>query len=406
MYCSTFLSALGACSYCGMLLLGTGGRSIADFSGLLLVARVIDGTGSGLVCQLGSVSLVNMMPSDRRPEWMATYQFACMLGIGLGPMVASLIGVLNVCSRQDFDLQATGVAYVSLAVANLLIAVLVYPRSLEDVIDHQSPSEDSRQETPSQMGKRGWVRFKAAIQKEVAHLSPATSDSRHYQRVIVLLATLVMATVRGFVIVGLESALAFLLESRYGWNVTETGIAIGCCFLSCIPFQLLYSSLRNQMAVTSWIRCLSICSIIGSCLLYKGWFGGVADSIALLAAASILFPALYLGDSLTSGISVMAHNVCPPDSMLSPNMLMLYRQFAVNGVGRCFGSVVANKTAEQAGQNAYATQQLVCAVVFWALLETLVVPFNKTTAQDATGSEHLTQSQNPPHDVAKAESHS
>eukprot|EP00416_Gambierdiscus_australes_P041817 CAMPEP_0171108714 /NCGR_PEP_ID=MMETSP0766_2-20121228/69466_1 /TAXON_ID=439317 /ORGANISM="Gambierdiscus australes, Strain CAWD 149" /LENGTH=554 /DNA_ID=CAMNT_0011570301 /DNA_START=39 /DNA_END=1703 /DNA_ORIENTATION=+ len=355
---STFVSLLGAALYFAL--------SIAAepfFSGVpvehekpwmafpLVVSRLLDGFGTGVIVQMGQILIIHLVKSEDRASWMATNQFASMLGIGLGPMVSSVVSALNLCHSSTGQLAAVGIGYVGLALTSSVLALARFPRHLDEVIDQQP-----------------------APTTQVS--SDEIKDAR--SRIVLVLGSLVMCLMRSFVISGLEAATSFLLEVEYDWGLAPTGIAVGLCFLFCIPVKLFFNTFQDQLSLICWIRLAGAGAVVGGVMLYR-WSN---SAYVLLVGDALVFPALFLGDALTAGIMMMSQHLMPLGSLFDANHVVLQRALFMC-LGRNLGPPLARTTVQGSGQNGYATQQLVIAVLFLVVLEIWVVPNAKLEVHKA-----------------------
>lgn len=351
----------------------------------LLIVRALDGFGTGIIVQLGQVSIIHLFPSKERPGWMATNQFAGMFGIGLGPMVSTAVSMVSVAipggpdakvyetwwSRfrvadpiyPSWNLVATGLAYVGISLGTYLAVGFFFPRSMADVVDTQSPR---RNDQP----------FDTTAAD--AMLPDHVEVPRWFSRVVLVWAALIMSSLRGFVVSSLEAGTAFLLQTDYGWEINPIGIAIGACFLFCIPVLLVYYLVQQHLSITAWVRLMALLAIGGSSFLYSpvchalNLHGGCA--YVLLFADAILFSTILLGDALTAGIMMMSQHLLPEGSWLDINHVVLFRGILVVGIGRNLGPPLSRMAVEAGGQDAYAAQQMMTTVLYLFIFELLVVP--------------------------------
>jgi len=360
---ATILNTSGAILYSTMLFLAAAGYSLSHLMVLPLLARMLDGLGAGMLTQLWMVSVVKIIPSNERPDWMARDSLANMLGTGLGPMIGAAMGALNTCDAPLAVLPAAGIGYLAITVAGFVIMAGLYPTSFETVADVQDLLPIClKDEDVDEVGLDPEFRRKMAVQ----------------------VLMIVMVCLRGFTLMGLESATSLMLEVKFDWGTERTGMLLGACFLTCIPLQLLFRCQRSRLSVPGWTRLFMPGVLVGSVLLFKVWagLGDTGESLMVLIAASMMFPMLALCDVLVAGMSMMAHNIFPQGYMhLSPNMLQLYRQVGQNGLGRCLGAPMANLMLEQSGQNGYAGLLCLCTAAYWLLLE-LFIQLQKPPTQE------------------------
>merc|ERR1719203_2110791 len=298
--------------------------------------------------QFAMIQIIHCIPSSERPEWMATSQFAVMLGTGIGPLLSSITATINGCSGSDSDFAGLGGAYVGVGLGSLLSMVSLYPRSLQEVRDEQGIAVKASQ---------GSVRI-------------CSFDVR----VLMAVVFLVMTALRGFVIAGLEAATSLLLEDSYGWEPVAIGYAIGACFLFSVPVKVVYNIFRDWLSTQSWIRLYTIVATFAALLLFKTsctLLGGSSAACAgtLFAADSVLFPTLFLAEALAAGSLFESEFLLPADSWFAPNMMVLYRSIALFGIGRVPASPIARLIIDEGGRNAYAVLQITSTVAWLILYE-------------------------------------
>jgi len=391
---ATGCNVVGAVSYC-MLVYALEAReeakdrlpatSLDRIAMCLLASRIMDGFGTGIVAQLSAVSIVHLFPSGDRPSWMASTQFAGMLGIGLGPLMHSIGCMLDTSNLASAHMGACGIVYVGIALASSSVAAVHFPVLPDSLEDHDPAPDEATKNQATTRGAEGEEPAGAGgtlLQR--ADGREMQSELSSHAKVVLLCGGLVMNVVRGFVISGLEAATALLLEERYSWNSRRIGIGIGACFLVCIPVKALHGGLKNSLTLIQWIRAMSIMAIVGSFMLFTpaSRFLGIKDGgLAIMLGDAVLFPTLFLGDALNSGLMMMAPHLFPQGSRLDANHFMLYRIISVAALGRNLGPPLARFQVAAGGQDSYAAQQLALAVIYLILFEAVVVPRAKVDNQ-------------------------
>lgn len=358
---------VGAATYCALSVHieseghETGGN-MTGIATILMLSRVLDGFGIGINVQFSLVSITHLFTDADRPAWMTQNQFAVMLGIGLGPLMASGICSLDLCNASTDHLAAGGVAYVGITLAAAAVVAFRYPASLEDVADYNAPQ-----------------RLEGAANLNALQVGSLLTEKDLRNRRILLCGGLAMACLRGFVISGLEAATSLLLETEFGWDPKEIGVAIGVCFLFCIPIKALHMQLQPTLRHTSWIFLFAMLSVIGSLLLFSfacdlPVLDMLGCAYVLLLGDAVLFPALFMGDALTAGLLMQSQHLLPKGSWFDANHFLLYRNVLVAGIGRNIGPPLARIQVDMGGQDSYATLQVVGAGLFLVLLEVVVKP--------------------------------
>jgi len=326
---------------------------------ILIASRVISGCGYGLLAMFVDVFFIYLTDSDARPQQMARVQFARMMGIGLGPLAAAGLRVFvgtNLASVPSFAM--------GLALAMLVHVYLCFP-SLEDFPSYatmvfRQASLDSTISVQSSGDPTG--RLSASARKK---------------RQLVIGVCLVMGMLRGYIIAGLEAALAMILEVDYAWKLADVGLCIGCIFLFCIPVRILYDTVGNALSPTTWMRQMSWLSVVGALIASAGLpFAGV---LAVLLAAVIIFPTVFLADGLSRGM--MYQHLLPDGEVFADaSYAGIYTQLMTNGVGRFFGPWFARLFLDTGGTSLYLKIQVVLVFTFTLLAELFLI--SKPSADD------------------------
>merc|ERR1712232_9786 len=123
--------------------------------------------------------------------------------------------------------------------------------------------------------------------------------------------------------------------------------------------RFVQNSLRNILAIETWIRILALISILGTMLLLEQTCTligapGKCCSIILLADVVIL-PSLYLADSMSCGIQ--QQHLLLAGSLLDANHAVLWTALSAFPV-RFIAAWAARAVVNAGGQNGYALMQL------------------------------------------------
>jgi len=320
-----------------------------DLSNALLLARVISGIGHGIIAFLLQVTFAHITPAHERPIQMTRFWFVCTLGIGVGPMIAAGMRLLDFCHVQPahtprFDL--VGLGQLVLAAVSLCSVFLFFPK-LDDVEDFVATDSCA-----------------------------VTSGSAPVNRLF-FCGCMLNTTVRAIVTSGVEAATSLLLETQFGFSQQDIGVMIGATFLCCLPAKAALDYSRQRTTVSQCTRALCGLSIFGCCFLFRrSWY-------CLLFADALLFPSLYLSDGIVRGL--MQQYALPPGSLLDQTGTTLWSML-LNNTGRCLGPWVARGLLQKVNQSAYAGLQLFLALVFWVVFETIIAPTHSSAEATVTKS--------------------
>lgn len=302
----------------------------------LLVGRAVAGAGQGISSTLLQVTFAHTTPVKERPVQMTRFVFVSTLGVGVGPLVAALMHLLDFCPEGGSPrFELVGHAQLVLAGAALFVILMYYPR-LHDVEDF---SEDALAGAQLQESTRG----------------PQT---------VIVCGCLLNTFLRAMVVSGVEGATSFLLESEYKFALHEIGIIIGLTFLCCIPVDFLIETGRPMLSTFSWIRVLSGASLLGTSLLFRYTWQ------SLIYADIVLFPSLYLSDGILKG--VMQQYALPMGSSFDQVGTTFWAKL-LNSAGRFLGPWVARYLLETINQTGYAVLQVVLTLAFCIILEVMVI---------------------------------
>ena len=315
----------------------------------LLMSRLLLGVGSGCQIFFAWFLIRRLTHTADIPARIVVLVLCTQTAIGSGPLLAALAQQVEVwCSgRPTWTFASAGLLLPAMCIG--FCAVLAVLPPLEQTADcMQRP-------------------------RPAAELTAADS-SVDVKRGSAVAGGLLCVTARGFCVAGLEVTTALLLQD-FGWDLRTVGLAIGCTFLVCIPVNFVYRQLQPRLSPVSWVRITAAGSLVGSLFLFRfacRLFGGSGSSCSwvLLTGDVLLFPLLYLSESLVAGMVVS--NLAPDGSWLdSAHYLILYCLLC-NGVGRTLGPWLGRRSIELGSQDVYAMQQMVVTALFFAIFELFV----------------------------------
>jgi hypothetical protein len=304
-----------------------------SLSSALLVARVISGIGHGIIATLLQVTFAHITPAMERPTQMIRFWFVNTLGIGVGPMIASAMRLLDFCPPGHpprFEL--VGLGQLVLSTVSLCSVMLLFPR-LDDVEDF------------------------------VVADSSAVAAGRVSPNRLFVCGCILSTCVRALVTSGVEGATSLLLETEFGFPQQDIGVMIGATFLCCLPARAALDFSRQRLPVVQCIRGLCAVSIFACFFLFfRNWS-------CLIFADALLFPALYLSDGIVRGL--MQQYALPPGSLLDQTGTTLWSML-LNNIGRFMGPWLARGLLQKVNQIGYAWMQLFLTVVFCLVFETMI----------------------------------
>jgi len=243
----------------------------SDLANLLLVARAYQGFGGGLIQLLVYNQFGHLVDASQRPARMLSLNLSWALGLGLAPLLSAFFDTiphLIPCEheRPRPQFQYTLACGVAIPLGNCF-GLLFYP-DIRDVKDF-------------------------ALQD----VSNNGNDSHWKLRVCVILTCLVSCIARAFIIAAWEASLTMLLEVMYGIKVFENSVITSIMCFSCVLVKLVFDKFKANLSLNTWIRILSVASLVGGllCRVRALW--------AVLMASFVLFPTVFMTAGLYSGIA-------------------------------------------------------------------------------------------------------
>lgn len=368
MLCSAaMLNLAGACAFCGMTVLAGASQPAPWYAFALLMARFVDGLGTGIAVQFRLTATLHLFPSQQRASWMATQYLFTVLGIGAGPALTAAVDVsssaLGTSGASSLHCRVAFL-YVGIVASCCFVVISSFP-SLRDIQDRYLESE-------------------AGLGDGSQQPSGASTLYRHVdRRAICVCALLAMCALRAFVVSALESASAFILEEDYGWGVSNIGVTISCCYLSIIPLKAISNSFKDRWPLASWVQGFAVLALSGSLLILKrACFlpEPLGCASMLILADFIVFPSIYMSDTLSFGLLFKTSFILPERSWLAPNLVMIYSVVLANGVSRTIAPPAVRIAIHEQSQDAYAMVQAAAVVLYFALFKIFVADLAEADA--------------------------
>jgi len=224
-----------------------------------------------------------------------------------------------------------------------------------------------------------------SIQEDVTDAESAR-DTRLFPlqlRHTIIVACLGFSMLRAFAVSGGEVTTAMLLEVEFGWKPCCIGIAIGTCFLACIPLSMLYTRYGAKLSVKTWIKLMLAVSML-ACMLYFPASETILAhfdeknqklvlSLSLLFADTLILGSFWLSDALSQGV-MMNHTQKGITSLFNQNNLNMLQVLLLDGLSRTIGPALARGQADLTGRHGYAVQQTVFTVVAACVSVLVVLP--------------------------------
>lgn len=307
---------------------------------VLILGRVVSGSGHGMLAQIVNTSTQRWNVGDEVNQQASRVFFTNSLGVGGGPLLAAASHVISgVPSWSASAFHIVPLCQLILALGAMVAMLGLFP----DLSSMSAASVDQRLAAPAAAAAVS----AAATQQDVG---------RHKKAIYSCIA---VYAIRCFVCGGLETGSSLLMERDGHMTHTQTGLLCSVSFLTIIPLKLAQTRLmKDQLSNDLQFRMFALSAIFGCFLLFQGvcaWFG----SVALVVSASIVFPFMYLCDSMTFGFAI--RQAAPSGEFLDANQVSILCLLFGSGVGRVFGPWFARWQLESFlddGQNSYALCQL------------------------------------------------
>lgn len=312
--------------------------------------RAISGVGGGIVQMHTRVTNLELTERADRPEQVARTQFAVMLGLGFGPVLVACTHMLN-------SMTGSPAAEMDHPAAIFLVGLVFCVGAMYLVYLYPSPDE----------------LMPVPCESEETSLQEETT-----RRQMIVASGWLLNITRSYVVAGLESGTALILEKKYGYSSRSIGLVIGMTFLFCVPLRMLQLASRGWIADVAVIQICSCVAIFGSVFLFdvhcESWAGGDPSFCAgiLITGDGVLFPTLYVSESLAGGI--MSQYFLPDPSLFSlKNTQFWCNTVLANGAARFLGPWTARLMIDWKGQNLYAATQLFFCLLFALIFQIGVV---------------------------------
>jgi hypothetical protein len=337
MAASFALNSIGASLYTAVALHVDAGHASSWLLYLLLVARILTGVGLGLWTQLANMIFKNVTPAAELPWQMVRVVMANMIGIGLGPILASAAAMASP-GGAGFALE--GAISVIMCVMAMVGLTSMFPSLDSEALDEQ-------------------INYGTVLK--------SSKSTGHCSRPRVLIcACLLNVLIRAYCVSGVEVASALLLEESHLWPKSLIGLAMGGTFLLAIPFKTVYDTWKCKYSIGTWMRSLCLLTMVGCCLLFKfprvsGW--------NILIGDAIIFSPMYLCDGLIVGVLLQTSS--PTSSAFNANSCILWNMLS-SSAGRLLGPWLARMWIQNYGQDAYALTQLAACMTFIAVYELVI----------------------------------
>jgi len=360
-------SVLGTASWLFAALFAGSSQSLQNAPAvlaLMLFGRVAGGFGAGIRLVMLRTQIPALNSEQARPRRQAALLFAMQVGMGLGPLIAGSTRMLDnmLCpSLASGRYETVGLVGFAVSLICLFAVVKVLPLTgVQEFDDEQARN----------------------IQDDVTDARDARFFPVSVKHTIIV-ACLGFSMLRAFAVSGGEVTTAMLLEVEFQWKPCCIGIAIGICFLACIPLSMMYTRYGAKLSVKTWIKLMLAVSML-ACLLYfppsdtiLAHFDSknqkLVLSLSLLVADALILSSFWLSDALSQGV-MMNHTSKGITSLFNQNNLNMLQVLLLDGLSRTIGPALARGQAELTGRHGYAVQQTVFTMVATCISILIVLP--------------------------------
>jgi hypothetical protein len=328
---------------------------------LILFSRALSGVGYGIGMIPVELIFVYTTTPAERPAMLTSAVFNVTLGIGLGPLFASVARKLYESLTGSTDGALETVMCLPLLASSVCLVAVYWVAGGEEYIKLPETTM-------------------APTQSEIVATAGFVEQPDFWPRRIGIIACSVVVGIRAAICAGLEAATAMILERDYQWSLGTVGIAIGISFLLTVPGRVCFELLKDKVSIIDTIRLNMVGSLIASVFLFKQvedlfttQQGG--SPLGLPFAGSVLYCAIYQVSGLIEGI--MTTFALPTGSYFTVDNVILLKLIMLDSVGRTFGPPLARMIVEaggkENGQDCYAWQQMSMTLLATLITEAVLL---------------------------------
>jgi len=323
----------------------------------ILFSRAVAGTGYGIGMIPVELIFVHTTTSEERPVMLSNAVFNVTLGIGLGPLFASVTRHLYVVISGSSEGALEAVMCLPLVASLVGLIAIFFVAGGEEYIKAPDVDESS-----------------AVV------AVPFVEKSDYTPRRIGILTCALVVGIRAAICAGLEAATAMILERDYAWSKSTVGIGIGLSFMVSVPGRMLFMYLKDRLSIIESIRLNMVVSFVASVFLFKSVesvviMNGGVPGFGLLSAGAILYCAIYQVSGLIEGI--MTTFALPTGSFFTVDNVIVLKLIMLDSIGRTFGPPLARLLVEaggkESGQDCYAWQQMAMTLAASLLTEAVLL---------------------------------
>lgn len=320
----------------------------------LCAARCVAGFGLGVSTSAGRHFVSRTARGREIRDVSTTTSLAIAVGLGFGPLLQAALNeaFAAVCGGQHAPV-GQGAEYLGMVEFGLflVVAAWIFPTTEELARNGRIPKQSKM------------------VQRECSF--------KQYPEALPIVGCLIICSIRGFSMSSLESAIAMLLEEKFGLTESAVGLLISFTFLFTVPLKSACDRAGAGSNATS-LRVFMFVCVLGCVLLRDDvgqFLGGGSNRgriTILILATMLLFPAIWLTGAV---VEALAFRLASPEGTLlsTNNVIALYNVLA-NLVGRGLGPPIARSVLSSAsGQTGYSWQQLAVSSATVVLLELTVV---------------------------------
>ena len=180
-----------------------------------------------------------------------------------------------------------------------------------------------------------------------------------YARRATFWAYLLLATVRAWLVAGLEVTTSLVLETEFHVSLLDNGVAIGSCFLIASPLILVGLFAKHAAWLSPQHLMSATAALLAAfCLLIFHWPGmPPAVSLALLFTGdSLIYPAAYTVSGISQGLAI-GYTAVPGSRLYTATSALVAGKVLICGVGKFIAPPLARAVVRMGGRSAYAGVQ-------------------------------------------------
>jgi len=277
---------------CGMIaqgaLLGPGSAGT-----VFIALRAVDGFFNIFAAQMLIPMCVNVVPTSLRVPLQFAFGVALTLGLGVAPLVvAAVTSTSENTSAERFGLAAQFYITCAFTAGMILTVAWIVP---------------ARQAGLTAVAEETYWRDKYGVTREPPN-TPKSERTQLWLRKMVYICGVVYGVERALVSACLETATAFILETKFMWLTSDTAKYVAIVYLVSAIAVILPVSVLQLVYLESLdqLQLMKICSIIAAVAAAALMYFLSSSPGIILLADGVLYSTCILASSVAEGLALAA----------------------------------------------------------------------------------------------------